>query len=122
MSEADKRRDAAFRQIVEAAKAGWRAPQLEDFDIKNVPQALRELTQRGEIRIELYALNWRVIEILTGEHKGLRTAERPGRRSKPWKVIDANGTHDFAQNKPIAGRPRKGQPSAPRLLRADEIR
>lgn len=121
MTEADNRREAVLRQIIEAAKAGWRAPQLEDFDVKNVPQALRELTKRGDIRIELYALNWRVIEILTGEHRGLRTAERPGRRSKPWKVIDANGTHSTERQTPVS-RPRAGQPSAPRLLRADEIR
>lgn len=38
---------------------------------------IRELVNAGKIRSEVYATNYRVIEILTGKFAGVRTKESP---------------------------------------------
>lgn len=113
----DVGRSETLRLIVEAARAGWRCPDRDRLS----PTYVDQLIERGDIKVEIYAGNWRVIEVLTGEYKSVRTAARPGGKGPPWKVIDANGTRTFGKRVPV-GRPTKKQPSAPRLLRSDELR
>lgn len=114
MSEAH--RQETLQRIIEAGLAGLRCPTRDEVSHTFVT----DLVRTGDIRVEIYAGNWRVIEILTGEHKGLRTAERPGKRVPAWKVMDARGTRKF--DVPKLKQPPRKKPSAPRALRADELR
>lgn len=50
------------------------------------------LVKAGRIRIEVYAHNWRVVEILKGPFAGKRTAASPYKGSgKPYLVLPAPG-------------------------------
>ena len=78
--------------IAERADRGERAPTLDNLyylfpDVPAPQQRLQKLCREGHVRIEVYSLNWRVIEILTGEHKGKRTKACP-RGGKPYRVLD----------------------------------
>jgi hypothetical protein len=46
------------------------------------------LARAGRIRIEVYAHNWRVVEILSGPNKGKRTAPCPNKTNGPYLVIE----------------------------------
>lgn len=63
-----------FALLVAAAVAGERCPQNYPFGpIKSISA----LVKAGMIRTEIYALNWRVAQILDGPHAGKRTKEPP---------------------------------------------
>jgi hypothetical protein len=81
--------EAVFDLLVRAACDGIRCPTNDDLGA-NRGAALNALTRSGAIRVEVYERNYRVVEILKGDHAGKRTAEHPGAR-KPYRVIDANG-------------------------------
>ena len=49
------------------------------------------LFKEGKIRVEVFAHNWRVIEILTGPHAGKRTLAPPYKyATKPYLVLPAS--------------------------------
>lgn len=68
--------EEAFNLLVAAAGAGERCPQSwphGPLRSGTVPA----LCEAGRIRSEVYAKNWRVVTILTGEAKGKRTMAAP---------------------------------------------
>jgi hypothetical protein len=86
--------DRVFTLLVGAACRGERCPGREPFGpLKNIEaNAVVELARTGRIRVELYALNWRVVVICEGEHAGKHTALSPhagpkGARPKPYRTI-----------------------------------
>lgn len=78
--------DEAFALIEAAALKGERCPQGAPYGPlqRNAVTALR---RDGRIRFELYALNWRVATILTGQHAGKRTAPCPIGRRTPKLIL-----------------------------------
>lgn len=64
--------DDTLAAVVRAAKAGQRCPVNGTFGIDK--KALASLCRSGVLRSSVYAHNYRVVEILSGEHKGLSTA------------------------------------------------
>lgn len=77
--------EAVFEQIAAAARIGARAPQRDELP-PGASYGLRTLVEQGRIRIEIYALNYRVFEIRKGDLKGMRT-QAPPKQAPPWKVI-----------------------------------
>ena len=67
--------NAVFLLIRARAKAGERAPINDEFS--GGTPVIQALAERGLIRVEVFAQNWRVIEILEGPEKGCRTKECP---------------------------------------------
>lgn len=84
--------DEAFALVERAAVAGVRCPQADDFP-EGLSSAFYKLPDDGRIKIETYAHNWRVVEILTGPNAGKRTAPCPYRHKGPWRITDKSGTH-----------------------------
>jgi hypothetical protein len=82
--------DRVFVLLEAAAVKGERCPQHEPHGpLTNVEnRALPELARAGRIRIELYALNWRVVVISEGPNRGKNTMLAPGKGTrKPYRVI-----------------------------------
>jgi len=105
--------DATFAVLVAKAVAGERCPQRGRINTDGLNSAwVVELAHAGRIRIEISGQNYRTVEILKGPHKGKTTAPDP-HRSRPWKIIDQNGTRTLSGS--VRSPPRK-LPSAPRLL------
>lgn len=83
-----RRIELDFLAIQAAAIAGERCP-------KSHPEgplssgSIGVLYEAGRIKSEVYARNWRVVTILTGEHAGKSTAPPP-RPGAPYLV---NGRH-----------------------------
>jgi hypothetical protein len=77
-------REMVFGQLAARANIGARCP--ENIDIPGANLMLRALAEEGRIRVEIFPRNWRVVEILTGQHKGKRTAPSPLRHAKPYKI------------------------------------
>jgi len=82
--------EAGFAAIEQAALRGERAPTNQTGE--NPAGTLRsgittELLKQGRIKVEIYALNWRVIEILTGPHAGERTKGPPNPSWQPYKIL-----------------------------------
>ncbi len=77
--------EQAFTLIEMAAIKGARCPLSAPCGpVDSV--LLRTLARRGMLKIELYAKNFRVAEIMVGPNRGKRTASRPGRPKAPWRV------------------------------------
>lgn len=66
--------DRGLDLITERAKASERAPRNGDEIAFGVTDRLMRF---GIIRVEIWGKNWRVIEIMSGQYRGLRTAEPP---------------------------------------------
>lgn len=64
-----------FDLIVKRAFVGERAP--INTEIRGGQAVLQALANQGRIKVEVYAHNWRVIEILKGPSVGARTKESP---------------------------------------------
>ena len=75
--------DYIFNIIVKRAFKGERAPQIGEY--KSLPPVIATLAKQGRIKVEIYARNWRVIEILKGPSVGARTKE-PSRVGEPYLV------------------------------------
>lgn len=81
----------ALARLQACALAGDRCPTNDVIGARNI----RLLVERGELRVEVYTLNWRTVEILKGEHAGKRTAECPyGEKPKPYRIIPSDD-HSF---------------------------
>jgi hypothetical protein len=95
--------DRDFQLLVAAAIAGERCPQ-------NTPHgplhdgSISALVEEGRIRSEVYALNFRRVTILVGDHKGKSTANEPGGKA-PYMV---NGRH--VDSGRYSGRARQAAP------------
>lgn len=94
----------AFSMIEAAAMKGARCPQANEFPEGGVASAVYALADQGKIKIETYAKNWRVVQILEGPHAGKRTKACPHNHDGPWRVIDQNGTHHPHQDARWAAR------------------
>ena len=112
-------RERAYTMIEQAAIHGDRCPFNDNMDATGrcfVP----ELARTGRIRVEVYARNWRVVTLLTGEHKGKHTALPSfATVGGPYVTIDRNGTHHHPRA--AYATTKRQQPSKPRILRADEL-
>lgn len=76
----------SFAAVEIAAITEQRCPQNEPFGpLKS--GVLTRLARAGRIKVEIYALNWRVVTILSGPHTGTRTKPAP-RGAKPYKVVE----------------------------------
>ena len=82
---------ALFNELCMRASFGDRCPIAANFVAKKLSVNLKPLALKGVIRVEIYAKNWRVVEILVGSHKGQRTQEPPW-GGKFYKKMDKNGT------------------------------
>ena len=76
--------ETVFLQLAERATINARCP--DNFHLPGGNLTLRALAAEGRIRVEIFPRNWRVVEILTGQHKGKRTAASPLRNAKPYKI------------------------------------
>lgn len=87
MALSEKQLNATFDALVAAAVAGERCPQSQPFG-PFPPSATGILARAGRIRVEIFTLNWRVVTIMEGPHRGKTTAPCPHSKSgKPYKVI-----------------------------------
>ena len=69
-----------YHLIEQVAINGERCPQNQPHG-PLAKGSVSKLVAEGRIRTEVYKHNWRVVEILMGEHKGKRTAEPLGKGS-----------------------------------------
>ena len=81
----EERQKIAMEMIQEAVDKNERAP-LNDT-IPGDYTTMKLLTVAGLILIEVYSLNWRVVQIISS---GERTKECPHKNNGPYKVIDKN--------------------------------
>jgi hypothetical protein len=85
--------DDGFAEIERAAVNDARCPTNRSQE--NPTGTLRigvttELVREGKIKIEVYAHNWRVVELLTGPNAGKRTQKPPYKyATKPYLVLPA---------------------------------
>lgn len=83
--------EKGFNLIERAAIKGERAPTNVSMDNPNGQLhsgVTSQLLKQGKIRVEVYAHNWRVIEILTGPNAGKRTAMPPYKyATKPYLTL-----------------------------------
>ncbi len=116
--------DQVFAALCRYAAAGDRCPQsqalLPGTAIWLQSAHTSALARAGKIRIEIFRLNWRVITILKGEHKGKSTAPDPS-GGFPYLTVNANGT--FRNGRRIdserKAEDRRQGPSAPRKIGAE---
>lgn len=77
-----------FATLVAAARAGQRCPVTAREGVPGLPTgATSALARAGKIKVEVYAHNWRVVEILEGPHAGARTAPCPHENRGPYLII-----------------------------------
>jgi len=85
-----KAMEKVFNIVVKTALAGDRCPTngefLSDHGICAAGVRIMDLAMCGRVKNEVWAKNWRIIEITSGEHKGARTAESPFVGDKPTKT------------------------------------
>lgn len=97
ISQADMDREFAMLEV--AAANGERCPQSDPHGPFKVG-VTSALARAGKIRIEIYAHNWRVAQILVGPHKGKRTKATPYKgKGRPYKIIDTETQHDTAMTR-----------------------
>lgn len=85
-----RQNEEGFALIERAAVLGARAPTNWSMDNPTgvLPSGVTSaLVKEGRVRIEVYAKNWRVIEILKGPNAGKRTMECPYNGAKPYKIV-----------------------------------
>lgn len=82
--------------LLEAAvRRGERAPTNEQIQYMladgfwGVAPYMKMLRDMGQIRVDVYASNWRVVTILVGELKGQHTMKPVG-RGKPYRILGAS--------------------------------
>lgn len=107
---------AAFAIVERAAIAGERCPTNEGlcdalrvagFVFAGGNELLSGLAREGHLEIRVAAQNWRIVQLLTGEHAGKMTAPAPGRPYPPGRAYIVIGPENGA-------RP-SGPPQAPDL-------
>jgi len=84
-----RRLDVAFDLLTVAAIRGERCPENGAPGINSA--VVSALARAGFIRVLITSMNYRQVEILTGEAAGKFTQRAPS-GGKPWKIIDSGGT------------------------------
>lgn len=80
--------DLAYEILVLAAIKGERCPANSHDGVDGIPDgATGALRAAGKIKVEIYARNYRVVEILTGPFAGKRTAPPPNPNLKPYLIL-----------------------------------
>src|SRR3990167_5262320 len=100
MSDLSKQRHsrvlyATLQIIANAADRGERCPTSQEMVLQLFELGFRrkcsgtthDLIKLGFIRVEVYGRNYRVVEIIDGQHKGKRTKEYPN-VGVPYKILD----------------------------------
>lgn len=99
-----------FNLVVSAAIAGERCPENWQLPLST---GISQLCKAGKLKVYISGQNYRQVEILTGPHKGMKTAPNP-KGAVPWKIIDTttwiNG-HEVDR-----GAYKRRQPSKPREI------
>lgn len=75
----------AFAMLEQAAVTGARCPVSGADGLTS--QLTGALARSGQIRIDVYPHNFRVVTILTGPHAGKATAPPPNKHWKPYLTI-----------------------------------
>lgn len=103
MSELPKSEAKAFAMVCDAAEKRVRCPTNEEFLwAGSRHDSVPNLARRGLVRILVYARNYRVVEILSGEHAG-KSTKPPAEGGRPYRIIDSGGSTsgDGAREKSI---------------------
>jgi len=102
-------------EIEAAAVAGERCPVTRREGVKGLSDGVTTaLAREGRIRIEVYAKNWRVAEILKGPNAGKRTKAPPNPEWRPYLTIGVETVRAYRAARALG-------PSAPRPLHAEEL-
>lgn len=106
--------DRTFELLEGIAAAGNRCPMSAREGREGLPVgSTLVLARAGRIKIEIFARNFRRVEILTGPHAGKKTAAPPAHYGPPYKIV---GTETVTNTHAS-----KVSPSAPRPLTANEL-
>lgn len=84
-----------FRAVEAAAAQGLRCPTRHDF---RAVREWEELTIGGHIKIDIYALNYKVVTVLTGPYKG-KSTKLPDHGRPPWRTISRETIEDEIRSK-----------------------
>jgi hypothetical protein len=76
----------AFAMLERAAVNGFRCPVSRTDGLTS--QLTSELARSGQIRIDVYPHNYRVVTIMTGPNAGKSTAPPPKKDWKPYLTIE----------------------------------
>lgn len=87
----DRELDTELLLILEqCAVAGKRCPTFQEFrDEHQFSQSWSSpvsLAMKGLVMVEIYSLNWRVVHIMTGPHKGKHTKMPIHKHGRPYKT------------------------------------
>lgn len=83
----------AFELLQRCALAGERCPKSNTAS--GFTSILTSaLARAGQIRIDIYPHNWRVVTIVVGPHRGKATAPCPNRAWKPYLTIQQESAND----------------------------
>lgn len=85
----EERLTQCFESILQAALRGDRCPENDTYNVAST--YCRLLAERGDIKIEVYARNYRVVTILKGPHAGVKTAPPPYSVKSPKIIISTEG-------------------------------
>lgn len=76
----------AFAMLEQAAVSGARCPESRTNGLTS--QLTGQLARAGQIRIDVYPHNYRVVTIMTGPHAGKTTAPPPNKSWRPYLTIE----------------------------------
>lgn len=88
----------AFAMLERAAIAGARCPVSRSNGLTS--QLTSDLARSGQIRIDVYPHNFRVVTIMTGPNTGKSTAPPPNKKWRPYLTIerDSPPRQQYARN------------------------
>lgn len=114
--------DKAFDLLVEHAVIGARCPRTSGPDAHRliVTAHISKLAREGRIFVEISGQNFRQITILTGPHKGAKTAPNPDSGTHVWQTVGKEGAKVNGKLVDHGARYRT-QPSAPRIMSSKEL-
>jgi len=108
--------DDVFSQLVDAAIAGQRCPVTAREGVPGLPgHATSVLAREGRIKVEIYAHNWRVVEILDGPHAGARTKPCPHETNGPYRIIGREAARNTTVKREVEVRSVKAVPPPSRF-------
>ena len=76
----------AFAMLERAAVSGARCPESRTDGLTS--QLTSALARSGQIRIDVYPHNFRVVTIMTGPQAGKSTAPPPNKKWRPYLTIE----------------------------------
>jgi hypothetical protein len=76
----------AFAMLEKAAASGERCPESRTNGMTS--QLTSALARSGQIKIDVYPHNFRVVTILSGPHAGKSTAPPPNKNWRPYLTIE----------------------------------